>query len=48
MNVKPIKYQLVCPDCGKRFNVEQQLEVWKEELMLEIDKVVRQMRGVQT
>jgi len=46
MNRKPIKYQLVCPTCGTRFNVESQLEVWKEELILEIDKLVRRMRGL--
>ena len=39
------KYEIDCKSCGATFDCSEQLNVWRDALFLEIDKVVKKMKG---
>jgi len=39
-----MKYLIPCPNCKATFDVSEQLEVWKEELFKEINKLTKKLK----
>ncbi|GBE19350.1 hypothetical protein BMS3Abin17_00073 [archaeon BMS3Abin17] len=39
------KYTIHCPKCNTTHNVSEQLEIWKDEFIKELDKIVRRLKN---
>ena len=35
------KYKIHCPKCRSTFNISEQINIWKEELFEDINKLVK-------
>lgn len=38
------KYHVLCPKCKSTFDVSEQMNMWKDELMEKIENLVKKMR----
>ena len=38
------KYILLCPKCKSTFDTSEQMEMWKQEFLEEIDKIIKRMK----
>ena len=42
---KQKKYVFICQKCGASYDMTGQMEVWKDELFSEIEKVIKKLKS---